>query len=54
MEWVRVGLVPLVGRAMLSRGLILLSADERGYVPILLVVWPEVTEHWTLTAVFWG
>ena len=49
--WVVLSLVPLVGRAV-SRGLFRggcglrksigsLSADGWGYVPTLLVVWPE-------------
>ena len=25
-----------------------------GCVPVLLVVWPEVTQHWSLQAVGWG
>ena len=54
MEWVRVGLVHLEDRAMRSKSLVLLSDDEWGCVPILLVIWPEVTQHWTLTAVCWG
>ena len=53
MEWVRVGLVHLEGRAMRSKSLVLLSDDEWGCVLILLVIWPEVTQHWTLTAVCW-
>ena len=34
--------------AELSKTLICLSADGRGWVPSLLVVWPEVTQHWSL------
>ena len=54
-----VGLVPLVGRAVLrdvfigscelSVALGTLSADGWGCVPILLVVWPEVFQHWNLS-----
>ena len=31
-----------------------LSADELGYIPTLRVVWPEVSQHWSLQAVGWG
>ena len=52
--WVDLGLDPLVSRAVsreVSRGscgvrksLGCLSADKRGFVPTLLVVWPEVSQ----------
>ena len=38
------GLVPLVGRAMLSKTLVHLSADGWGCVPTLLFIWPEATQ----------
>ena len=57
-------LVPVVGRAMsrgvFSRQLVVrktlssLSADGWGCVPALLVVWPEVFQHWSQQAVGWG
>ena len=58
------GLVPLVGRAM-SKGVFRggceirmtlgsLSADGWCWVSTLLVVWPEVSQHWSLQAVGWG
>ena len=34
--------------AELSKALIHLCADGWGWVPSLLVVWPEVTQHWRL------
>ena len=34
--------------AELSKTIIRLSADGWGWVPSLLVVWPEVTQHWRL------
>ena len=40
--WGKLGL-PLVGRALLSKARIQLSADGWGFAPSLLVVWPEVT-----------
>ena len=62
--WVELGLVPLVGRDVLrgvfwgvcevSRTLGRLSADGWGCVPVLLVVWPEASQHWSLQAVEWG
>ena len=47
----------MVGRAgycsgELSKTVIHLSADGWGLVPSLLVVWPEVTEHWSLPRLF--
>ena len=38
----------------LSKILILLSANGWGCVPSLLVVWPEMTQHWNLQVVYWG
>ena len=34
--------------AELSKTLICLSVDGWGWVPSLLVVWPEATQHWSL------
>ena len=34
--------------AELNKSLIRLSADAWDWVPSLLVVWPEVTQHWSL------
>ena len=59
--WVELGLVPLVGRAI-SRGVFRvgsrlrktlgrLSADGWGYIPALLVVWPDTSQIWRLQAV---
>ena len=56
--WVELGLVPLVGRAV-SRGVFIggcelsmalgtLSADGWVCVSILLVVWPEALQRWSL------
>ena len=55
------GLGPLVDRVMamvvfrggfgLRMTLGGLSADELGYIPTLRVVWPEVSQHWSLQAV---
>ena len=56
-------LVPLVGRAM-SRGMFggscelhlnsgSLSSDRWGCVSNLLIVWPEVFQHWSLQVVWW-
>ena len=62
--WVKLGLVPLVGKAMLggvfwdgcrlSMTLGSLSADGWGCVHVLLVVRPEAFQHWNLQAVGWG
>ena len=62
--WVDLGLDPLVGKAMsrgVSRGgcglrksLGCLSASGQSSVPILLIVWPEVSQHWSLQAVWVG
>ena len=40
--------------AELSKTLISLSADGWGWVPSLLVVWPEATQHWSLPGLFGG
>ena len=40
--------------AEVSKGLIHLSADGWGWVPSLLVVWPEETQHWSLPGQFGG
>ena len=59
--WVELDLLPLVGRAM-SQSMFAgscwfrttlgsLSADEWGRVPILLVVWPEASQYWSLQPV---
>ena len=56
--WVKLGLVPLVGRAMLRGAFIgafelsvalgTLSADGWICVPILLIVLAQVFQHWSL------
>ena len=38
----------------LSKTLIPLFADGWGWVPSLLVVWPEMTQHWSLRGLFVG
>ena len=40
--------------AELSKTLIRLTADGWGWVPSLLVVWPEATQHWSLPGLFVG
>ena len=40
--------------AELSKTLIGFSADGWGWVPSLLVVWPEATQHWRLPGLFGG
>ena len=40
--------------AELSKTLIYLSADGWGWVPSLLVVLPEATQHWSLPGLFGG
>ena len=40
--------------AELSKTLIRLTADGWGWVPSLLIVWPEVTQHWSLPGLFGG
>ena len=42
--WENLGLA-LVGRTLLSKALIQVSADGRGCAPSLLVVWSEATQH---------
>ena len=44
----------LVGRALLSKALIQLSADGWGWVPSLVDFWPEVTQRWGLQAPWSG
>ena len=61
---VKLRLFPLVGRTM-SRGVFRgscglratlgnLFADEWGCVPTRLIVWPEMSQHWSLQADGWG
>ena len=50
--WEKLGLV-LVGRALLSKALIQLSAEGWGCTPSLIGVWPEVTQPWGLWALWW-
>ena len=45
---------PLLWWAELSKTLICLSAGGWGWVPSLLVVWPEVSQHWILAMLFGG
>ena len=40
--------------AELSKTLIYLTANGWGWVPSLFVVWPEVTQHWSLPGLFGG
>ena len=40
--------------AELSKTLIHLSAVGWGWVPSMLVAWPEVTQHWSLPRLFGG
>ena len=40
--------------AELSKTLIHLTADEWGWVPSLLVVWPEATQYWSKPQLFGG
>ena len=40
--------------AELSKTLIHLTADGWGWVPSLLVIWPEATQHWSLPGLFGG
>ena len=44
-QWEKLGLA-LVGRVLLSKTLIQLSADGWAFAPSLLVVWPETTQLW--------
>ena len=39
-------ILALVGRALISKGLIQLLADGWGCAPSLLVVWPGMTQPW--------
>ena len=52
MDWWWEKLLALVGRAMFIKTLIQLSADGWGWIPSLLVVWPEVVWPWSLQAVW--
>ena len=62
--WVELGLGPLVGRAMsngmprggygLRKSSGSLSVDGWDRVPALLVIWPDMSQHWSLQAVAWG
>ena len=45
-------ILALVGKAMLSKSLIQLSANRRGCVPSLLVLWPKVAQSWSLQALW--
>ena len=40
--------------AELSKTLIRLTVDGWGWLPSLLVVWPEATQHWSLPGLFGG
>ena len=51
---VGVVLVPLVGRAVFRKTGNHLLADRWGSVPILSVVWPEASQHWSLQAAEWA
>ena len=51
--WVELGLILLVGRTVLRKMLSSLSADGWGCLLALLVVWPEVSQHWSLQAFGW-
>ena len=44
----------MLWRSELSKTLILLTVDGWGWVPSLLVVLPEATQHWSLPGVFGG
>ena len=61
--WMRLHLVFLVGRTMSGGvfwgvcGLMILgslSASLWGCVPVLLVVWHEVSSHWSLLVIEWS
>ena len=45
------GFVSLLGKAVLSRTLICLYADDWSFVPFTLVVWPDSVQHWSLQVV---
>ena len=49
--WVELGFVSLLCKAILSRTLICLNADDWRFVPFTLVVWPNTAEHWSLQVV---
>ena len=50
--WEKLGL-SLMGRALLSKALIQLSADGWGCAPSMVVFWPEVTQPWTRRLPWW-
>ena len=50
-QWEKLGLA-LVGRDLLSKALIQLSADDWGCTPSLVFVWPEETQPWGLWALW--
>ena len=52
-QWEKLDLA-LVGRTLLSKALIKLSADEWGCTPSLVVVWPEATQPWGLESLCQG
>ena len=52
-RWEKCGLA-MVDRALLSKALIQLSADGWGCTPLLVVVWPEVTQPRGLWALWLG
>ena len=43
-----------MGRTLLNKALIQLSADGWGFTPSLVVVWPEVTDPWGMPALWQG
>ena len=49
-----VGRADLLWRSELSKTLIHLTVDGWGWVPSLLVVLPEATQHWSLPGLFGG
>ena len=49
-----VGSLPTLWWAELSKTLICLTADGWGWVLSLLLVWPEVIQHWSLPGLFGG
>ena len=50
-QWEKLSLA-LVGRVLLNKALIQLSADGWGCAPSLVVVWPEATQSWGLQALW--
>ena len=50
-QWEKLSLA-LVGRVLLNKALIRLSADGWGCAPSLVVVWPEATQSWALQALW--